>query len=1261
MYAIMTLLFVVMGFFALKVNYEEDITKFIPNTADSKNINAVFQNLKVKDNLVVLFTSRNGDASSSITVGDEFSLRLDSMVGSSSIDQIVSKVDAERILSVSDLIYDNLPVFLDSADYVRIESALQPDSLSCRLRSDYDNLLSPVGLFSKNFIFRDPIGMGNKALERLRTMQLSGNYRMQDEHIFSEDGKTMLVYVEPRFPAGNTNKNAILVDSIESLIGSLSISHPDVEIEYFGGPAVAVCNSRQIRNDATVTLGIAFLVIAVVILLSFRNKFSILLIFVPVVFGALFALSILYFLKGNISLIAVGAGSAIFGVVMSYSIHVVAHREHTHDAESVIREMAEPLTIGSFTTIGAFFSLVFTSSEVLRDFGWFASLTIIGTTVFCLVFLPHFLEGSSNKERSNRFLCFIEKINAVHYERSKILISIILILSCVGFYFANDVKFNSDMNSLSYQPTKLRKTEKRLDAMFQKEYKNIYFISVGGTEDEALLNYVEMNRKLDSLKLVGQIAEYANGEGLLISAEEQNRRLDRWNRFWTKERKAQLRSDMRSRGEPFNFTETSFAPFWKVLDKEYTPLEYKKEESASKVFSDWITNEADVSMALSQVRLKEESKADVYSQFKGQRGVVILDKPYFASSFVSSIKDDFYFVLFVSSFLVFLALLISYGRLELALLSFTPMALSWFIILGLMAIFGIEFNIVNIIISTFIFGIGDDFSIFVSDGLLSEYRTGKKMFTAHKTAIFFSAFTTIVGMGALAFAKHPAMQSVSFTSIIGMFAVVLIAYTLQPLIFDLFVVRRVRRGLFPWSLFSMGVTVFVFGTFVLLTLLVTVYASLLNCIPFGRLAIRRHLHSVVCHSVSFIMKIAFVLKKETRNEGKESFSKPAMIIANHQSVIDILQILALSPKVIMITKNWVWRSPLLGCLVRMVDFHNISDGYEVSVDVLRKRVAEGYSIAVFPEGTRSSDGELRRFHKGAFFLAEKLHLDILPIVMTGNAQALVRSDLMLRRAHITLDILPRIKADDYSWGETYQQRRTSVSRFFKGQYAKRVSCNENVDNPFYFYQLTRNFIYKGPVVEWYMRVKVAMEKNYRTFDEMIPRNARITDIGCGYGFLPYMLAFVGRNRRVVGIDYDEEKIAVADHCFSKTENLSFVATNAITYDLPESDVFVLNDMLHYLPYEKQCLLIENCMRRLADDGMIVIRDGDSSKMEKHEVTKMTEIFSTKIFKFNKTEGTLFFTSFERINEVAAKNGFSVDSHDNDHYTSNTIFILRRIR
>ena len=80
-------------------------------------------------------------------------------------------------------------------------------------------------------------------------------------------------------------------------------------------------------------------------------------------FGALFALTVIYLVQGSVSSIAIGVGSVILGISLSYSIHMLAHQNHVKSVEQLIEELTLPLTIGSFTTIGAFFALIFTSSE----------------------------------------------------------------------------------------------------------------------------------------------------------------------------------------------------------------------------------------------------------------------------------------------------------------------------------------------------------------------------------------------------------------------------------------------------------------------------------------------------------------------------------------------------------------------------------------------------------------------------------------------------------------------------------------------------------------------------------------------------------------------------------------------------------------------------------------------------------------------------------------------------------------------------------
>lgn len=123
------------------------------------------------------------------------------------------------------------------------------------------------------------------------------------------------------------------------------------------------------------------------------------------------------------------------------------------------------------------------------------------------------------------------------------------------------------------------------------------------------------------------------------------------------------------------------------------------------------------------------------------------------------------------------------------------MAISWMWILGIMAILGVKFNIVNVILATFIFGQGDDYTIFMTEGCQYEYRHGRPILNSYKSSILQSALIMFVGIGTLIISKHPAMRSLAEVTIIGMISVLLMAYMIPPLLFRWLTTKRgkVRR------------------------------------------------------------------------------------------------------------------------------------------------------------------------------------------------------------------------------------------------------------------------------------------------------------------------------------------------------------------------------------------------------------------------------------------------------------------------------------
>lgn len=145
----------------------------------------------------------------------------------------------------------------------------------------------------------------------------------------------------------------------------------------------------------------------------------------------------------------------------------------------------------------------------------------------------------------------------------------------------------------------------------------------------------------------------------------------------------------------------------------------------------YILNEADRAMVFSVLHVKPEQCAAIMDSLKNDTRfssdkVFLFNQQSIMTQIIESLSEDFDLVLFICSCIVFFFLWLSFGRIELTLLSFLPLAISWIWILALMPVFNMQFNIVNIILATFIFGMGDDYTIFMTEGCMYEFRYGKK-------------------------------------------------------------------------------------------------------------------------------------------------------------------------------------------------------------------------------------------------------------------------------------------------------------------------------------------------------------------------------------------------------------------------------------------------------------------------------------------------------------------------------------------------------
>ena len=800
----MVALFVFFGYFATRIHLEEDIDKLMPSSKNEDGTTKLaFANLRIKDKTFLLFEKKQtgtAEADKTQTVAtltktcDAFVdtlLQRDSVLHT--VGDIFYALPEDLMADGIGYLQDHLPAYIDTSVYARIDTMLTAQHMARQMQQNREDLEGEFGGMFPELIQLDPIGLRTLLAEQMAPLLSAGtgSYKTIEGHFFVPDSTVCLAFITPAYSATNTGQGSAMFEMLNEQIAQFAKTHPDVDISYHGTPASGYYNSTQIKHDLTTTITGALILVLVFLFVCFRNWDTIPLLLLPVAFGTLFGLAMMYFIKGQFSLLALGIGGVVLGVAMSYVLHVLTQYKYVSDPEQVLRDETKPVLLGCITTIGSFAGLLFIKTDLLRDFGLFATFAILGTTLFSLIWLPQMLRAEKNKVNQKAF-ALIDRLNNYPFDRKKpLLVAIgIVVVVAVGFYLYGGTRFDADMHNLGYLEEKTELSEQLLREKTYTGDKQKYFASQGKTMEEAIHNFTRLDKKLDSLEQLGLVKSYTHTSQVFIPLDQQQQRIDAWKAYWTPERLAKVRSLIAASAPQAGLQPQAFDTFFEAATANYEPDALYNAGLIPEGYQSTLMEQSyngdylcftSVRCENDSVRSNESDYIRICDAVAKDPDLLVLDTYYYTTDTLIQMSEDFNVLQWLSMLFVFVVLLVSlHYDWRLTLLGFAPILLSWLIVLGAMVIFDVRFNLINIIISTFIFGIGVDYSIFVINGL-----TGKEshLLSYHKTAIFFSAVILIVTVSSMLIAVHPAIKSVGFSTLIGLLSAVILSYVVQPAVY----------------------------------------------------------------------------------------------------------------------------------------------------------------------------------------------------------------------------------------------------------------------------------------------------------------------------------------------------------------------------------------------------------------------------------------------------------------------------------------------
>ena len=416
----------------------------------------------------------------------------------------------------------------------------------------------------------------------------------------------------------------------------------------------------------------------------------------------------------------------------------------------------------------------------------------------------------------------------------------------------------------------------------------------------------------------------------------------------------------------------------------------------------------------------------------------------------------------------------------------------------------------------------------ISETFLGKLKEDVLALAVYKVSVLLASITTFLAIGTLIFAKHPALRSIASVSLIGIFSALLLTFVFYPSLFRFFIFRRPKKGLSPISLRILINTILSITYYVVSSIVLSNLGwLLLKLLPKGKTLWLRILAAKLTTSVLYSNPF---VRKRVENPSAIDFTKPSVMIANHNSWLDTLAIGMLTRRVSYMVNDWVYHSVVFGRYVQAMDFYPASEGIEKGMDIFAKNFTNGYSAMIFPEGKRSESNVIHRFHKGAFLVAEHFHKPLTLVYIHGNSEVQPKGDFAIYDGSITVMATEQIAPDDPRFGSSTRERAKLIGKYFREQFALLRQRIEGED--YLKKKLFLCYLYKEPYIVRAVRADFQKhKKQYHELSLALPEKATILHWADDYGQADFLWLLTYPQRTFITIIADDHKRAIAEQSY----------------------------------------------------------------------------------------------------------------------------------
>ena len=627
--------------------------------------------------------------------------------------------------------------------------------------------------------------------------------------LLSPDGRTLLMLTMPVKPPQNAPFSRELLAAVEKIEQRVAADTPGIRFDHAGGYLFAVQDESRIKHDIIWTTGISMSAILILFMVVLRRAGLLLALTVPLALSTLWTLGIAVIYPGHLNLVTVAFAAILLGMGDDSLTHLYL-RFREEAVEGVKRSSAlaaalvstgPSIVVATLTSGLAFASLTFVKFRGLSELGIIAAIGLMSLLVSVLLLFPALLAlGSariSAREGRPSLTVPMGAFIAFHHwamRRRGLVLTATAILTVAAGLACTRLQFSSDLAQLRGDDPAKDHLMKVL-APFGGMPDAVYLLSDAATPEDALRGAETLAPLCATLQDEGLITGFTSVASWLPSHATQRARFEQVAAInWPR-----VASVTRATMDGMEINSVYFDPFFTRLNDfanwERVRIDPPAEGSGPSELGPGLSGTATATTLYPAPGVPPSRIVARAREIGGQTGFRAASIGLVLGDLTAVIENDFFRASLLALGAVLLTAIIAFRTLTRLVLVGLPVLIGCLLMLGGLAVLGVPINLMNLVATPLVFGLGIHFGVYIVNRHEEEGRADIPHVLRHTGgAILLTGLTTLSGFGSLLAAQFAGLRSMGWVAVLGIGGCLLSSLLILPLLLPKPVVTSPASG-----------------------------------------------------------------------------------------------------------------------------------------------------------------------------------------------------------------------------------------------------------------------------------------------------------------------------------------------------------------------------------------------------------------------------------------------------------------------------------